>query len=337
MKKFLLILFIISTFALGSKLHISFTGNNRGLLAPCGCKIPSGGWARTSTALDNMPGSTLRIGAGNHFFHHTPMPKEDQIFEQKKAAFQAELFSDLKYDVINAGQYDLCYGLKVLRSLQSHYALPIISANILDINGDLAFPAYQIIQSQGIDIMFIGICSLSDGYNFRIKDPLLALKELYQDGLFEEADLVILLADAPAAILSDFVKEHSGIDLIVCAKEHAFTGLPVHYKGTALTQLGSQGKYIADLYLNFDSGEAEWKDISPYRHSIRSAENALRSKTDQRKKYLKQLKRSKKSLKSEMKNNSHYYQWNMLLLDTSVKDDPGIKKRVNKYTPYPDK
>lgn len=335
MKKFILILFIISTFALGAELHISFTGNNRGLLTPCGCKIPSGGWARKSTAISNMPGSSLHIGAGNHFFHHTPMPKEDQIFEQKKAALQAELFSELKYDVINAGQFDLCYGLNVLRSLQNHYSLPIISANILDMEGNPAFPPYRVIHSQGIDIMFVGICSLSDGFNFRIKDPLLALKELHQDNLFNDADLVILLADAPAVILSDFVKENSGIDIIVCAKEHAFTGLPLHYKKTALTQLGSQGKYIANLYLNFDSNPAEWKDISPYRHSIRASENALKSETDQRKKYLKQLKRSKKMLKSEIKNNSHYYQWDMLLLDTSVKDDPGIKKRVDKFTPYP--
>ena len=327
---------IISTFALGSELHISFTGNNRGLLTPCGCKIPSGGWPRISTVLDNMPGFALHIGAGNHFFHHTPMPKEDQIFEQKKAAFQAELFSELKYDVINAGQYDLCYGLKVLRSLQSNFDLPIISANILDMNGDLVFTPYKIIRSQNIDIMFIGICSLSDGFNYRIKDPLLALEELYREGLFEQADLVILLADAPAVILSDFVKDHSGIDLIVCAKEHAFTGLPVHYKGTALTQLGSQGKYIGDLYLNFDGNATEWKDISPYRYSIKAAEIALNSKTDHRKKYLKQLKRSRKILKTEIKNNPSYYQWDMLLLDRSVKDDREIKKRVDKFTPYPD-
>jgi len=331
MKKFFVFLLIIVTVALGSELHISFTGNNRGLLAPCGCTIPSGGWARISTALSNMPGSTLHIGAGNHFFHHTPMPKEDQIFEQKKAILQAEIFSELKYDVINVGQYDLCYGLKGLISLKSNFALPIISANILDMNGDLVFPPYKIIRSQNIDIMFIGVCSLSDGFNYRIKDPLLALKELYGEGLFEQADLVILLADAPAVILSDFVKDHSGIDLIVCAKEHAFTGLPVHYKGTALTQLGSQGKYIGDLYLNFDGDATEWKDMSPYRYSIKAAEIALNSQTDQRKKYLKQLKRSKKILKTEIKNNPRFYQWDMLLLDESVKDDKGIKKRVDKY------
>jgi len=336
MKKFLVILLIISTFALGAELHISFTGNNRGLLGPCGCTIPSGGWPRISTTLSEMPEGSLHIGAGNHFFHHTPMPKEDQIFEQKKADLQAKFFSEFNYDVINAGQYDLCYGLKVLRSLQHRYNLPIISSNILDMEGQLAFPPYKIIHYENIDIMFIGISSISDGFNYQIKDPLLALNELYRDGLFEQADLIILLADAPAGLLSKFVKEHSGIDLIVCAKEHAFTSLPVHYMETALVQLGSQGKYIADLYLNFDSNRAEWKDISPYRHSIKNSENALKSETDQRKKYLKRLKRSKKILKSEIKNNSHYYQWDMLLLDTSVKDDPGIKKRVDKFTPYPD-
>ncbi|MCF7832326.1 MAG: hypothetical protein K9N05_01965 [Candidatus Marinimicrobia bacterium] len=332
MKKYFGIFLIISAFALGSELQISFTGNNRGLLTPCGCNIPSGGWPRISTALSEMPPSTLHIGAGNHFFHHTPMPKEDQIFEQKKAALQAELFAELKFDVINAGQFDLCYGLNVLRSLQSRHSLPIISANILDNEGNLAFPPFRVIHFQGLDIMFVGICSLSDGFNFHIKDPLLTLKELYRDGIFEDADMVILLADAPAVILSEFVKDYDGIDLIVCAKEHAFTGLPVHYKGTALTQLGSQGKYLGNLLIHFDDKISEWKDISPYKHSIETAENALISRSDQKKKFQKQLKRNKKIIKSEIRHNSRYYHWEMLLLDSSVKDDPVIKKRVEEFT-----
>jgi len=334
-KKFLIAILILSTFALGSELHISFTGNNRGLLAPCGCTIPSGGWARISTALSKYPEPNLHIGAGNHLFHHTPMPKEDQIFEQKKADLQSEFFSELKYDVINAGQYDLCYGLNVLKSMQSRYDLPIISSTIVDMEGHLVFPPYKIIRSENIDIMFIGVSYHSDGFNYRVKDPLLALNELYLEGQFEKADLVILLADAPAGLLSEFVKEHSGIDLIIASKEHAFTGLPVHYKETALVQMGSQGKYLGNLTLHFDGETKEWKDISPFKHSVNAAEIALKSETTHRKKYLKQLKRSKKILKSEINKNPYYYQWDMLLLDDSVKDDPGIKKRVEKYTPFP--
>ena len=146
MKKFLFVLFVLGAFAMGSELHISITGNNRGLLTPCGCAIPSGGWSRISTILSKMPESSLHIGAGNHFFHHTPMPKEDQIIEQMKADMQAEIFVDLEYDVINAGQYDLCYGLKILKTLQKRHNLPIISSNILNMEGDLAFPPYKIIE-----------------------------------------------------------------------------------------------------------------------------------------------------------------------------------------------
>ena len=134
---------LIIGFIFAGELKIGISGNNRGLLTPCGCKIPSGGWARVSSVITQIKEPKLLIGAGNHFFHHTPIPKEDQIFEQKKAAFQAGMFRDLGYDVINAGQFDLCYGLNVLKSLHNTYSLPIISANILDVNGKQVFPVLQ--------------------------------------------------------------------------------------------------------------------------------------------------------------------------------------------------
>jgi 2',3'-cyclic-nucleotide 2'-phosphodiesterase (5'-nucleotidase family) len=332
MKKLIVILCISITLLFASELHISFTGNNRGLLDPCGCNVPSGGMSRISTMIHNMETPNLQIGAGNHFFHHSPMPKEDQIFEQMKAAFQAEVYSDLGYDAINIGQFDLCYGLKVLQSIQERFDLPFISANLLDNEGHLAFPPYKIIHSNNIDIVFIGICQLSNGHNFRIKDPLETLIELHDNGIFELGDLVILLADAPAKTLSEFVKEYGGIDLIVAAKEHAYTGLPVHYNNTALVQLGSQGKYFGTLHLNFQEDIREWKDITVYKHYVKTAQDNLNTEAKQKKKYKRNLKRHKSILSSQIKKNKTNYSWEFKLLDSSVKDDPNVKKRVEKYT-----
>ena len=263
------------------------------------------------------------------------MPKEDQISEQKKAVFQAEVYSDLGYDVINIGQFDLCYGLKVLQSIQERFDLPFISANLLDKEGNLAFPPYKIIHSKDIDILFVGICHLSNGHNFRVKDPLVSLIELHDSGIFEEAELVILLADAPANILSDFVKEHEGIDLIVGAKEHVYTGLPVHYNNTALVQLGSQGKYFGTLHLNFQEDVREWKDITVYKHYVKTARDNLNNQVKQKKKYKKNLKRHKNILGFHIKKNKYNYSWELTLLDSSVKDDPEIKKQVEEYTSHP--
>lgn len=316
-------------------IHIGITGNNRGLLTPCGCTVPSGGWARISTMAESLNNPNLLIGAGNHFFHHTPIPKEDQIFEQKKALFQAKMFADLNFDVINAGQFDLCYGLNVLKSLQEKHALPLISANILDMNGKAVFPPFKIIEHDNATIMFVGICQLSDGFNFKIADPLKTLKSMYENGDFEQADLVILLADAPARMLSDFVKEHEGIDMIIASKEHAHTELPIHYNKTALIQMGSQGKHLAIIDLHYSDEDQPWQDMTPLRFKAEASQTALKQNIEHKMKYKRQLKRTKKQLKRFVAENPNHYGLKMILLDDSINDDPDIRKQVEAYTPYP--
>lgn len=323
------------SFSHAGELNIAVTGNNRGLLTPCGCKIPSGGWARISTAVRSIDEPKLLIGAGNHFFHHTPMPKEDQIFEQKKAAFQAKMFHELEFNVVNIGQFDLCYGLKVLKSMQQTYSLPFISANILDMSDSPAFPAYKIIEHDGSSIMFVGLCYLSDGFNYKIADPLQTLTKMHEDGLFEKADLVILLADAPAKILSEFVKEFNGIDIIIASKEHTFTSLPVHYKQTALIQMGSQGKYMGIIDVHLSDTKQEFSDISPSRFKVKALQSPISDNIGSKNKANHQLKKARKQLKRFEKENLPYYGLDMIFLDESVKDDPEIKAQVEEFVKYP--
>ena len=310
-------------------LTICFTGNNRGLLSPCGCTIPAGGYPRISTEIKNIKGNILLAGVGNHLFHHSPMKNENQIFEQKKAFLQAELMAELKYQVVNVGQFDLCYGIKPLLQIQNLYGLDFISANLTDLNGVHPFPSHKVINYRGMDIMFIGLCYLSDALNYRINDPIHSLEKLDNEGLFEEADLVILLADVTSKKLADFVKEHNGIDLIVAAKEHKYTHLPLPYKTTSLVQLGSQGKYLGKLNLTFNSSIKYWKDLSIYNFYVEEARLALNNNTESKNKR-KKLKRHRNKLKKEMKSNPNHFTWDMTFLDELITDDLKIKNKIEK-------
>ena len=338
MKKILNLIITISfigILAFAGELNIGISGNNRGLLTPCGCKVPSGGWARISTTKAEMKDPKLMIGAGNHFFHHTPMPKEDQIFEQQKAVFQAKMFKELGYDVINIGQFDLCYGIKVLKSMQEAYSLPFISANVQDKDGDPVFPPYKIFEHDGASIMFVGITDLSDAFNYTIADPLKTLTQLYENGTFEKADLVILLADASAKFLSGFVKEYEGIDMIIAAREHTYTELPIHYRKTALIQMGSQGKHFGIIDLHFNNDIDSWKDMTPLRFQTRSFQVAVNENVNHKSKYKRQLRRAKKHYKQVSVENPNHFGLEMTLLDESVKDSLEVRKPVEAYTPYP--
>lgn len=337
MKKTVLLTIIFLCFHAAWALDISifFSGNNRGSLVPCGCVVPSGGWPRIGTVLEKADAAAVRIAAGNHFFSHVPTPRDDQILDQNKALLQAALFSEYHFDVINVGEYDLCYGLRFLQNAGSTHVLPFVSANVRDADGYAPFPPYRIVSRKGIEIAFIGICEPQNGFNYSAVNPVPVLKKLLEEGIAEEADFVILLADSPPSrTLTEFLKSTPGIDLAVCARDPLSTEVPLHYGTTALAQMGSQGKYLGILDLEYGAKKTDWMDISPYDRVVRKAEKSLPYAED-RKAAEKQLKKQRMNLLNLSKKHPDRYLWKMLFLDGNIMDDPAIKTRVTEYETYP--
>ncbi|MBN2781248.1 MAG: hypothetical protein JXR21_04725 [Candidatus Marinimicrobia bacterium] len=337
MKKIVLLAVIFLSFLTVAAQDISVfvTGNNRGSLVPCGCVVPGGGWARIGAVLEKADAAAVRVAAGNHFFSHVPTPGDDQILDQNKALLQAALFSEYHFDVINVGEYDLCYGLRFLQNAASARDLPFVSANVRDADGYAPFPPYCIVSRKGIDLAFIGISEAQNGFNYSVVDPVPVLKQLLHGGITEEADFIMLLADSPPSrTLTEFLKSTPGIDLVVCARDPLTTEVPLHYGTTALVQLGSQGKYLGILDLEYGAKKANWMDISPYDRVVRKAEKSLPYAED-RKAAEKQLKKQRRNLLNLSKKHPDRYLWKMLFLDGNIMDDPAIKARVTKYETYP--
>jgi len=336
----LLFIFVLTAFAQAAEVNIALTGNNRGLLTPCGCIIPSGGWPRIFTVMEELPEPYILAGSGNHFFSRVPRPGDDQIFEQRKAVLQAELFHEAAYDVINVGEFDLCYGLRFLQTLETRFDLPFISANLRDLEGRPVFPPYRIISRGGLEIAFIGICTLSDRHNFRIADPLESLRIILRSGIRDDVDLIILLADAYSGLLTEFVTETPGIDHVIFSKGPVVTGLPAFYGKTALTQVGAQGKYISLLTLHIEYISSDREDLSVYAENIRAAEDALAAARDEtpgaRRRLERELRKQRNTLRRKRNASSNYMIWDLILLDKSIPDRPDIKQRVLEFEDYPD-
>jgi hypothetical protein len=341
MKQLLILLIgLCSVFTQAAEVHIAFTGNNRGLLTPCGCIIPSGGWPRIFTAMEYLPEPYLLAGSGNHFFSRVPRSGDDQIFEQRKAVLQAELFSEAGFDVINVGEFDLCYGLRFLQSLETRFDLPFVSANLLDPEGNPAFPPYRILSRAGLDIAFIGICTVPERHNFRVRDPLGSLKQILESGIRDDVDLVVVLADAYSGLLTAFVAETPGIDHVVFSKGPVVTGLPAFYGKTALTQVGAQGKYLSLLTLHIEDLRADREDLSMYAENIRAAEDALAAvkneSTRVRRPYERELRKQRNTLRRKRNAAANYMIWDLILLDKHIADRPDIKQRVLEFDDYPE-
>ncbi len=332
MKKYLILFLTFISMINATELSLGFSGNNRGAMMPCDCTIPAGGLARISTVVNNIKNDHIQVGAGNHFFHHTPMKYDNQIHEQKKAFLQAQLMSEMNYSVVNVGQFDLCYGLKPLYQIQDNFGLDLISANIVDLNDSHPFPAFKIIEYNDLKIMFIGICQYTNEMNFKILDPLKTLIELSNEGVFDEADLVILLADATSKVILDFITYYKGVDIVIASKEHRNTMLPMRFKNTDLIQLGSQGKYFAKLDLRFENSDHSWTDLSQEHAHISEIHQELSLSNENQKTLRNKMKNLKKKLRRQIKQHPNNYYNNMIFLDDGINDDIAIKDRIESLT-----
>lgn len=314
---------------------VLFTGNNRGLLLSCACETPAGGLPRIAALRDSLGMAPLLAAGGNQFFARMPKAGDDQILAQKQARLQAQIMKDLHYDVINIGEYDLCYGLRFLQSLEEDLSLPFISVNLRDTEGNLAFPPYRIVVRNGLRIAFTGICSRSDGFNFKVADPFLALQELMREDLHHKADFVILLADAPLSGLKPFLDMYPGIDFAVFARELYATPFTRPAESGSFAHLGFQGQFTGHLQLVFRDPDANWTDLTLQYQNWRSAESFLNASSQEttvlQRQYRRVRDKAKSAFRADSKKNPNSYYWNLISMTAEIPERPDILEMIQKF------
>lgn len=332
----ILILLLLTPELRSGETRIIFTGNNRGLLGPCACEIPAGGLAKVAALSDSLGGGSILISAGNQLFSGMPGPGDDQIYEQQRALLQAKILNMLQYQVINIGEFDLCYGLSFLQRLEERFGLPFISANLRDTGGKRPFPAYRIIEHDGIKIAYIGICSRDDGFNFRIVDPLLELEFLLSENLLRETDFVVLLADAPLEGMKQFLDTHSGIDFCIFSKQRYATPLPQKSLSGSRVHIGTQGQYTGSLTIVTRSGEGSWTNLSDEHYSFTLAQKAMLNEDVAEKIPQEQLKRqlnqARRNFQRKTNKSRRYYYWKLIPMTPDIHERPDILQVIRDFS-----
>lgn len=332
----ILILLLLPLELQSGETRLIFTGNNRGLLGPCACEIPAGGLARVAALSDSLGSSSMLVSAGNQLFSGMPGPGDDQIYEQQRAVTQAEILSMLQYQIINIGEFDLCYGIRFLQRLEEKFGLPFISANLRDSEGKRPFPSYRIIEDNDIKIAYIGICSGGNGFNFSIVDPLLELEFLLSENLFREADFVVLLADTPLEGLKIFLDQHDGIDFTVFSKQRYATPLPQKSLSGSRVHIGTQGQYTGSLTIVAKSEQGSWTNLSDEHYLFTLAQDAMQNENAADKLPKEQLKRqlnqTRRNFQRKTKRSHRYYYWELIPMTPDIHERSDILQMVRDFS-----
>lgn len=184
-----------------------------------------------------------------------------------------EVANSLGIDVHALGNHEFDYGWEQIREFQRVARAPIISANVVNADGDLLLPPSRVLRVGDIDIGVIG--ALTPRLPHLIGNdlagpwralPVVAALRPVVSAMHERVDLVVVLAhlfdDEDEAIL----RELPEVDVLVGGHNHGGWRTPLVIDGRIGVKLRPYGMEVGRLDLWFDarSGritEFEWKRI----------------------------------------------------------------------------
>lgn len=223
--------------------------------------------------------NTLVLDAGDTL-HGMP------IINISKGENAAKILNAAGYDLMTIGNHDYNYGQDRLKELKEILNFNILSANILDANGNHIFTPYEIKEIDGVKIGIFGLTTPETAYKtspanvvgVTFEDPIVTSKKMVAE-LKDKVDVIIALAhiglDESSVVTSKTIAENvDGIDIIIDG--HSHTGLKegLVVNNTLIAQTGEYGKNLGFVDIEVANGkivnkvarlmpEADTKEIVP--------------------------------------------------------------------------
>ncbi len=235
----------------GLQARILFTSNTLGEFEPCACpEIPLGGVAQAAALVDDARSGDVPVfwfDSGNRLFKLDMAMNDIEEAERRlRAILLTDAGSVAGLDAAGVGRLDLGAGLDYLRALARRAAFPVLSANLVDGEGELIFAPTALIERDG---RTIGVTSVLPGdragEGFATTDPTKAAKDAVRDLRAQGAELVVVLSNLGMDADKGLAKK-SKADLVLGSNSRELTTEGVGAGRAVIGQAGSRGRYLGD-------------------------------------------------------------------------------------------
>jgi 2',3'-cyclic-nucleotide 2'-phosphodiesterase (5'-nucleotidase family) len=275
------------------KLVLLFTGDNRGEIAPCGCKQePLGGLARRKTVVDAERARGLPLvlmDAGNALFRETTRQTEPLV--QQRAELVLEQMEAQGTVAMAVGERDLSQGLAYLQKATKTHSkkMKLLSANLVDKAGKAPFAASMVVEAGGLKVGVVGVSpeGVPAGEpTLKGRPPIeVALAESRKLRQSKKVDVVVVLAAVPyqdavkMALLAD-----DAVDFVVQSHDGKGIGIgELVGSHAAVFPAGERGRQLTRLELSVD-GPGPSVDLGPAaraRSQLHVVENNIQKAQEQ--------------------------------------------------------
>ena len=168
----------------------------------------------------------------------------------------------VRFDAMTLGNHEFDWGRETLAGIIRDARFPIVSANIVDRNGQTmtGVKPYVILERKGLKVAVIGLTtpqtvhmanakSLKD---LTFEQPEVILPDLIREVKAKGAHLVILLTHLGIDVDKQLAAAVEGIDLIVGGHSHTAVTETVTVGKTLIVQAGYNGVYLGVVELSVD-------------------------------------------------------------------------------------
>lgn len=191
-----------------------------------------------------------------------------------------EIMNMLSPDVVTLGNHETDYGLSHLLFIEKCARFPIINANLhIKTNGARLFKPYQVIEIDGMKILFIGILTEEViaqtrnekliGSIINVEDAVKEVGKICNAHHTTDIDLTVLLThigyeeDLKLAAQLD---PSWGVDIIIGGHSHTFIDKPAEVNNILIAQAGTGTDQVGrfDININTDTNSVDsytWKSI----------------------------------------------------------------------------
>ena len=226
---------------------ITYTGEQRGDMAPCGCAdTPRGGLPRTGAYMD-AAGPSIRVFGASWLDDGTTLDGQPMADAAVKNTHMIAGLQALNVDVAHVGLTDAI----ALSRMSDAPDLPLVSANI---QGPGVSP-YVIVDQGGLRVGFTGIASpghiaiSTPGY---VRSDPAAAGGVISD-LASVTDLIVLLNDGATGATKKLIRSGHVDVVIETAKFRAFE-VPFKHGGAVWVRSHDQGQRLGELRMSIADG-----------------------------------------------------------------------------------
>ncbi|HEX8823740.1 MAG TPA: 5'-nucleotidase [Archangium sp.] len=339
------------------RLVLLFTGDNRGEIAPCGCKVePQGGLARRKTAIEAERARGLPVvlmDSGNALFRE-PTRREESLVQQQ-AELVLEQMEAQGTVAMAVGERDLSLGLSYLQKATQgrNKKMKLLSANLVDKAGKAPFTASLVVEAGGLKVGVVGVSpegvpAGEPGLKGRPPKEA-ALAEARRLRKARKVDVVVVLAAVPyqEAVKLALLAEDA-VDFVV--QSHDAKGIGIGElvgSHAAVFPSGTLGRELTRLELSVDgpgpsvdlgSGSRARKQLGVVEGNLLKAHERLASAKDEQTRAeltrtIVELEGRLRQLEGELDvkppKGGRAHQLSYVTLGLAVADDPVLKQRVD--------